>query len=49
MHISRGGQTVRIYDGNGNAWYDIDIPGDHYVAGEYHMWENGVRGLAISF
>jgi hypothetical protein len=43
------GRTVRIYDGNGNAWYDIDMPGHHYSGGEYHMWSDGRRGLAVPF
>lgn len=37
------GRTTRIFDGNGNPWYDIDLPGHHYPQGEYHMWVNGIR------
>ena len=42
------GRTVRMFDGNGNAWYDIDVPGHHYDM-EYHMWDNGRRSKAVPF
>ena len=40
--------TLRCYDGNGNADYDIDIPGSHYPM-EWHPWEGGRRKKAIPF
>lgn len=45
---TNGYDTVRIFDGQGNAWYDIDF-GHHGRPYEYHMWENGRRGPGIIF
>ncbi|SED99637.1 RHS repeat-associated core domain-containing protein [Rhizobiales bacterium GAS191] len=49
MWISPGGRTCRFFDGNGNADFDIDIPGHEHPPGEYHLWDNGNRGPAIPF
>jgi RHS repeat-associated protein len=45
---TNGYDTTRIYDGQGNAWYDIDH-GHHGRGWEYHMWENGVRQPGVPF
>jgi RHS repeat-associated protein len=42
------GRTCRFFDGNGNADFDIDIPGHHFPM-EWHGWYGGVRGPAIPF
>jgi len=41
-------RTFRFFDGNGNADFDIDIPGHHFPF-EWHAWCGGVRGPAIGF
>lgn len=40
--------TSRCFDGNGNADFDIDIPGSHYPM-EWHGWVDGKRGKANPF
>ncbi|KQY62740.1 hypothetical protein ASD52_36420 [Ensifer sp. Root142] len=45
---TNGYDTTRMYDGGGNAWYDIDR-GHHGRGWEYHMWENGVRQPGVEF
>lgn len=37
-------RTLRVFDSQGNALLDFDIPGHHYPMGEIHGWHNGVRG-----
>jgi len=42
------GRTYRFFDGNGNADFDIDIPG-HHSCTEWHAFTKGIRGPAIPF
>jgi hypothetical protein len=44
----RLGNTYRFFDENGNADFDIEIPGHHYGM-EWHPWCNGVRHGPIGF
>jgi hypothetical protein len=47
--LRQDGSRIRIFDGSGNAWYDIEIPGDHSSGPAYHMWNNGIRSREIPF
>jgi hypothetical protein len=49
MWISPSGRTCRFFDGNGNADFDIDLPGHEFSGGEWHGWTNGVRGPTNPF
>lgn len=44
----RLGNAYRFFDENGNADFDIEIPGHHYEM-EWHPWCNGVRHGPIGF
>ncbi|MGX5805916.1 RHS repeat-associated core domain-containing protein [Bradyrhizobium sp. Arg314] len=48
MWMSPGGRTMRFFDGNGNADFDIDIPGHHFPM-EWHGWCGNQRGPAMPF
>jgi len=47
--VQVGKNRWRFFDGNGNADFDIELPGDHCAGPAWHGWSNGSRGSEVPF